>query len=34
MGTGIGLSLVRQMVRSMEGRVSVKSTAGVGSELS
>lgn len=33
MGTGIGLSLVRQMVRSMEGRVSVKSTAGVGSEF-
>ena len=33
MGTGVGLSLVRQMVRSMEGRVSVKSTAGVGSEF-
>lgn len=32
-GTGIGLSLVRQMVKSMEGRVSVKSTVGVGSEF-
>lgn len=32
-GTGIGLSLVRQMVKSMDGQVSVKSAVGVGSEF-
>lgn len=33
MGTGIGLSLVKQMVESMGGRVSVKSIVGKGSEF-
>lgn len=32
-GTGIGLSMVREMVECMDGRIRVKSQVGIGSEF-